>query len=68
MQDQEICSLPHVALQALPRGQSNDAKIERSDTGTNNDVIESTVNWIGKDSESQPIEYLEECNTHQCGE
>ena len=30
--------------------------------------IESTVIWIGKDSESQSNEYLEECNTHQCGE
>ena len=30
--------------------------------------IESTVIWIGKDSESQSNEYLEECNTHQYGE
>jgi len=29
---------------------------------------ESTVIWIAKDSESEPKEYLEECNTHQNGE
>jgi len=31
-------------------------------------ALESTVIWIGKDSETQPNKYLEECNTHQCGE
>jgi hypothetical protein len=31
-------------------------------------TIESTVIWIGKDSESESNEYLEECNTHQSGE
>ncbi len=31
-------------------------------------TIESTVIWIGKDSESKSNEYLEECNTHQSGE
>ncbi len=30
--------------------------------------IESTVIWIGKDSESESNEYLEECNTYQSGE
>ena len=30
--------------------------------------IESTVIWIGKDSESESVEYLEECNTYQSGE
>ena len=30
--------------------------------------IESTVIWIGKDSESESDQYLEECNTHQSGE
>jgi len=33
-----------------------------------NASTESMVNWIGKDSKSESIEYLEECNTHQCGE
>ena len=30
--------------------------------------IESKVIWIGKDSESESDQYLEECNTHQSGE
>lgn len=34
----------------------------------NQNVFESMVIWIGKDSESQSNEYLEECNTHQSGE
>jgi hypothetical protein len=38
------------------------------DDRVNRMCIESTVIWIGKDSESQSNEYLEECNTHQCGE
>ena len=37
---------------------------DRSDENT----IESTVIWIGKDSESETDQYLEECNTHQSGE
>jgi hypothetical protein len=32
------------------------------------EVLEGTVSWIGKDSETQSDQYLEECNTHQCGE
>jgi hypothetical protein len=31
-------------------------------------TIERTVSWIGKDSESESNEYLEECNTHHIGE
>ena len=38
------------------------------DNPANKNSIESTVIWIGKDSESESIEYLEECNTHQSGE
>jgi hypothetical protein len=34
----------------------------------NENAIESTVIWIGKDSESESDQYLEECNTHQSGE
>ncbi len=34
----------------------------------NTKKLESTVSWIGKDSESQSIKYLEECNTHHNGE
>ena len=34
----------------------------------NETATESTVIWIGKDSESEPDQYLEESNTHQSGE
>ena len=34
----------------------------------NENAIESTVIWIGKDSESESDQYLEECNRHQSGE
>jgi len=37
---------------------------DRSDDNT----IESSVIWIGKDSKSETDQYLEECNTHQSGE
>jgi Na+-translocating ferredoxin:NAD+ oxidoreductase RnfG subunit len=30
--------------------------------------FESTVNWIEQDSTSQPLEYLEDCDTRICGE
>jgi len=38
------------------------------DVRSANNAIESTVIWIGKDSESETDQYLEECNTHQSGE
>ncbi len=43
-------------------------EIKDYDCRENRNSIESTVIWIGKDSESESIEYLEECNTHQNGE
>ncbi len=42
-------------------------KMGYDDCRIENDT-ESTVIWIGKDSESEPDQYLEECNTHQSGE
>ena len=38
------------------------------DVRSDENAIESTVIWIGKDSESETDQYLEECNTHQSGE
>jgi len=38
------------------------------DVCSDENAIESTVIWIGKDSESETDQYLEECNTHQSGE
>ena len=43
-------------------------EIKDYDCRENKNSFESTVIWIGKDSESESIEYLEECNTHQSGE
>jgi hypothetical protein len=30
--------------------------------------LEGTVSWIEQDSTEKPDEYLEECNTRNCGE
>jgi hypothetical protein len=34
----------------------------------NENLLESMVTWIAQDSETEPSEYLDECNTHQSGE
>ena len=38
------------------------------DAPSEKSAFESTVIWIGKDSESESNEYLDECNTQQSGE
>ena len=68
MQKQEKGVLPHTPQQTkLEGGRGNHIKCG-SDQCSNQSVFESMVIWIGKDSESQSNEYLEECNTHQSGE
>lgn len=31
-------------------------------------ILESAVSWIEQDSTTKPDEYLEDCNTRNCGE
>ena len=54
-------SLPFADYLALSTKMGYD---DRSDEN----AIESSVIWIGKDSKSETDQYLEECNTHQSGE
>ena len=68
MQDQEDNVLPRASLNIKIIGGYCAHKKSVLDDRVKRISIESTVIWIGKDSESQSNEYLEECNTHQCGE
>ena len=68
MQNQEDYFLPHATLDIKIMGGCGAHKKKGFDDRANRISIESTVIWIGKDSESQSNKYLEECNTHQCGE
>lgn len=68
MQNQEDYFLPRASLVIRVFGGCGGRKKSVYDDGTNRISLESTVIEIGKDSESQSNEYLEECNTHQCGE
>ncbi len=55
------CGFPTPSVTDSSSKKNDNKDIDRS-------LLEGTVSWIGKDSESQPIEYLEECNTFQNGE
>ena len=68
MQNQEDYVLPRASLDIKIIGAYGAQKKSVDDDHANRISIESTVIWIGKDSESQSNEYLEECNTHQYGE
>ncbi len=68
MQNQEDEVLPSASLDIKIIGGSGAHKKSVCDDRGNRIHIESMVIWIGKDSESQSNEYLEECNTHQYGE
>ena len=54
-------SLPFVNYLALSTKMGYDDRCDEN-------AIESSVIWIGKDSKSETDQYLEECNTHQSGE
>ena len=68
MRQQEDYFPPRASLGIKTIGVCAAHKKSICDDRANRFSIESTVIWIGKDSESQSNEYLEECNTHQCGE
>ncbi len=68
MQNQEDYFLRPTSLNTKIIGSFGTPEKGVYDDRVNRMSIESTVIWIGKDSESQSNEYLEECNTHQCGE
>lgn len=68
MRKQEDYFPPRASLGIKINDVSAAHKKSSCDDRANRISIESTVIWIGKDSESQSNEYLEECNTHQCGE
>ncbi len=68
MRKQEDNFPPRASLDIKMIGVCTAHKKSICDDRANRISIESTVIWIGKDSESQSNEYLEECNTHQCGE
>ena len=68
MPNQEDYFLPRASLDIKIITGCGTHKKNCYDGRENRISIESTVIWIGKDSESQSNEYLEACNTHQCGE
>ena len=68
MQNQNEGVPPISPLQKQLKVESVPPKKNGYDDCSGKKTIESTVIWIGKDSESESNEYLEECNTHQSGE
>lgn len=68
MQKQEEGVLSNTSQQIKLEGGRGNHKKRSGDQCSNQSFFESMVIWIGKDSESQSNEYLEECNTHQYGE